>query len=164
MITPHTLVFEVLGLPAPQGSKRAFVNKKSGKVSLVESAGDKVKTWRDDVRNAAIDAADRAGWVAPEHGVLVDLHFYLPRPKGHYRTGKNAGLLRVDAPVGHITRPDKDKLERSTNDALTSSGVIRDDSCIVGGLVWKHYADGRLPGAIITITDYTRIDDQEDQA
>ena len=159
--TPTELHINLNGIPAPQGSKRAFTrtNKTTGKttVSLVESAGDKVKTWRDDVRNAAIDAANKTGWTAPHGAVTVDLVFYLPRPKSHYRTGTNAGLLRNTAPTAHTTKPDRDKLERSTHDALTSAGVIHDDSNIIGGSVWKHYADGRPPGATITIRNYTRI-------
>lgn len=162
---PHHLFFEVNGIPAPQGSKKGFpVRRKNGTigVALTESAGDKVKTWREDVRAAAEQAAAKAGWTAPHGGVIVDLTFHLPRPKGHYRTGRNAGLLRDSAPTAHIVKPDRDKLERSTHDALTSSGVILDDSNIVGGSVWKAYADGRAPGASIRISSYAHLNTKED--
>ena len=50
------LAFTVHGLPSPQGSKRGIPVKRAGGrvgVALVESAGDRVKTWRQDVRAAA---------------------------------------------------------------------------------------------------------------
>lgn len=159
---PSELTIDVRGIPAPQGSKRGFpVRRNNGTigVALTESAGDKVKTWREDVRAAAIAAAERTGWQAPRGGVTVDVVFYLPRPKGHYRAGRNAHLLRDAAPTAHIVKPDRDKLERSTFDALTSSGVILDDSHITGGSAWKAYADGVLPGAHITIRDYDHLQD-----
>jgi len=158
---PTTLTIHAAGTPTPQGSKKAFArtNKTTGKttVALVESSGDRLKTWRAQVETAARQAAQDTGWTPPQHGVIVDILFYLPRPKSHYRTGRNAHLLRDAAPLAHTTKPDRDKLERSTHDALTTSGVIPDDSHIIGGHIWKHYADGHPPGATITITDYHAI-------
>jgi len=159
--SPSSLEITVRGIPAPQGSKKGIAIKKggkhTGKVALIESAGDKVKTWRQDVREAAIDAATAAGWQAPRGPIAVDMVLYIARPKGHYRTGRYADLLRESAPTFHMTKPDKDKLERATNDALTSAGVIIDDSNIVGGSTWKAFADGRPPGAHITIRDLQEI-------
>lgn len=156
------LTVTVNGTPAPQGSKRGMAIKAggryTGKVALIESAGDRVKTWREDVRAAAMDAAEAAHWTVPAGPIACQLTFYLPRPKGHYRTGRNAGLLRDAAPTFPTTKPDKDKLERATLDALTSAGVIPDDSRIVGGSTWKVYADGRPPGAHILLT---ALDDGE---
>ncbi|MBO0596356.1 RusA family crossover junction endodeoxyribonuclease [Nesterenkonia sp. E16_7] len=155
--SPSELHITVRGIPAPQGSKKGIAIKKggkhTGKVALIESAGDKVKSWRQDVRDAAIAAAEETGWQAPRGPIAVDIICYLTRPKGHYRTGRYADLLRDAAPTFHTTKPDKDKLERATNDALTSSGVIIDDSNIVGGSTWKQFADTRTPGAHIIIRD-----------
>lgn len=54
--------------------------------------------------------------------------FHLPRPKGHYRTGANAHLLRDSAPEQPSVKPDLDKLVRSTMDGLSEAGVWHDDA------------------------------------
>lgn len=147
-------VIRVVGTPAPQGSKKGFaISKKgtggkrvyTGKVAMVESS-KAVKPWREDVRAAAL-----ASRVRVAGAVTVDLAFYLARPKGHYRTGKNAHLLRDSAPKYPTTQPDIDKLVRSTLDALTSAGTYTDDSTVVDLLVAKRYADECLPGAVIRL-------------
>lgn len=96
---------EVFGTPAPQGSKRGFVNRKTGQVNMVESS-NKVKPWRQSVKFAALNAKlpTLAG------PVKLEITFYLPRPKGHYRTGKHAGEVKESAPQYPATRPDTSKL------------------------------------------------------
>ena len=171
--TPTEITISVEGTPAPQGSKQAFAVRRknratgqmeyTGKTAVKESAHDKVQAWRTRVEADAKKVMELTGWTPPTGGVIVDIQFYLPRPKGHYRTGRYAGLLREAAPAAHTVKPDRDKLERSTHDALTSSGIINDDANIVGGSIWKHYADGRPPGAVIIIRDYDRLATDDDQ-
>ena len=48
-------------------------------------------------------------------------------------------------------KPDIDKLQRSTLDALGEAGVWRDDSQVVDIRAWKSYADNETPGAVITV-------------
>ncbi|WP_146341121.1 RusA family crossover junction endodeoxyribonuclease [Nesterenkonia sp. NBAIMH1] len=60
-----------------------------------------------------------------------------------------------------MTKPDKDKLERATLDALTNAGVVHDDSRIVGGSTWKAYADGRPAGAVVTLQDLEAMEDDD---
>lgn len=133
------LHFTVLGTPAPQGSK-----KHVGRGIMVESS-KRVAPWREDVRNAARDAIAQAGWETANGPVGVGLLFYLPRPGGHYGTGRNAGTLRASAPAYPAVKPDLDKLTRSTLDALTEAGAIRDDSRVVLLEARKRYA---TPGTI----------------
>lgn len=143
------LTINVTGTPAPQGSKRAFVV--NGRAVMAESS-KKVKPWRQDVVAAVRDVlAVEDWWAIPPGAVRVDITYYLPRPRYHYRTGKHADQLKPNAPVFVDKKPDKDKLDRATCDALTSSGVIRDDAQIAVGLTEKRYADGPT-GACITIT------------
>ena len=72
----------------------------------------------------------------------------MPRPKGHYRTGKNALILRKNAPEHPTTKPDATKLLRSTEDALT--GILwKDDAQIWCQNVTKTY--GECPGAQIQV-------------
>lgn len=53
------LTIVVHGQPAPQGSKRAFVNKHTGRAALVESS-KKVQPWRQAVVGRAVDDETRA--------------------------------------------------------------------------------------------------------
>lgn len=138
----------VPGIPRPQGSKRPFRNQHSGRIAMVESSKH-VKTWRDDIRAALINP-HRPPFDGP---VLAELEFRMPRPKGHYRTGRNAHLLRDTAPTYPTGKPDIDKLERAVLDAITSAGVWLDDAQAVEVHHRKVYAgqhDG-LPGVHIGI-------------
>jgi crossover junction endodeoxyribonuclease RusA len=84
--------------------------------------------------------------------VSVRVTFAFPRPKSHFRTGKNAHLLRDDHPFYKQGKPDTDKLQRAIGDSLTGV-VMRDDSQIVHWNVRKLYDDQAY--ADITIIDLT---------
>jgi Holliday junction resolvase RusA-like endonuclease len=75
--------------------------------------------------------------------------FLMPRPKGHFRTGKRAHILREAAPLYHTSKPDATKLLRATEDALT--GILwHDDAQIAMQIVKKRYTSSN-PGAEIKI-------------
>lgn len=139
--------FDVVGTPAPQGSKRGFVNKYTGKVAMVESSSERVKSWRSDVRDAALKVAPD---IAPRGPVAVRLWFRVARPRGHYGTGRNAESVKPSAPYHPAVKPDLDKIVRATLDALT--GVLFADDCQVVDLTTaKRYADGERTGARIVV-------------
>lgn len=145
-----SLTVNVVGLPAPQGSKRAFVV--NGRAVMSENS-KKVAPWRQDVVAAV---RSHLGSTIDEVGGLtgpLELHltFFMPRPGYHYRTGKHAGELKPNAPTWCDKKPDVDKLVRSTCDALTTSGIYRDDSQVVRLTAEQRYADAAT-GARITIT------------
>jgi Holliday junction resolvase RusA-like endonuclease len=118
---------------------------------MVESS-KRVAPWRDSVAAAAADEARRRGWT-PLRAVDVTVTFMFRRPKSHYGSGRNASTLKPFAPRWHSTKPDLDKLLRSTFDALTTSGVITDDSRIVCVQAYKLYVEAGCPtGASITLT------------
>jgi len=141
-------------LPAPQGSKRHV-----GGGRLVESS-KYVKPWREAVKHAALSAiaAHNAGHLVPystiDGPVELDIVFTLPRPRSHYRSGRNAHLLREGAPAWPDRKPDLDKLARSTFDALGAAGVFTDDARVVVLNTSKVYPGGygalEHPGAAIT--------------
>lgn len=112
------LVITVYGDPAPQGSKK-FVGMSGGHGMLVESS-KRVKPWRQDVVAAAREAI--AGATPLDGALVVRMVFTLPKP--------------ASAPKKRQTwpnkKPDISKLARSTEDALVTAGVIRDDARIVG--------------------------------
>lgn len=149
------VAFTVFGIPGPQGSKKAIPQSKigpggqrfyTGKVSMVESS-KKVKPWRAAVHEAAAEAIP-----APlPGGVNVSITFYLPRPAGHFGTGRNAGTLKPSAPLYPTVKPDVDKLIRATLDALTSAGAYADDARVVDLHTAKRYADNRAPGAYVQL-------------
>ena len=58
----------------------------------------------------------------------------------------------------HTKKPDLDKLQRAIGDALTASGLITDDSCIVEWRARKVYAEqGKPSGASITIWEIAGV-------
>lgn len=126
----------VLGEPRPAGSKHGFVVRrgdgsivmKDGRpvIAQKDMSGRKGETWRSDVRDAVL----RAYGANPplDEPLALSVVFYAERPKGHYRTGKNAHLLRPTAPrFPHEGRlPDGTKLARAFEDALNKL-VWQDD-------------------------------------
>ncbi|RLD57081.1 MAG: hypothetical protein DRI97_06145 [Bacteroidetes bacterium] len=84
----------------------------------------------------------------------VKLTFCFSRPKGHYRTGANAHLLRDVAPKWHTGKPDIDNLIKFVADAL--NGIFwKDDSCICNICSDKIY--GEQPYIQIQITKLNKF-------
>ena len=141
--------FFIEGLPAPSGSKNAFVvTPKSGKPRAVLAPASKgQKAWQKEVREQS-EAAYKGEPI--EGPVVVELEFVFTRPKSHYGTGKNSCKLKPSAPDFHIIKPDLDKLVRSTLDGMT--GVLfADDKQVVESTACKYY--GGLNGCRVTIKD-----------
>lgn len=139
--------FRVIGTPRPGGSKTAFYNKKAGRAMIVDACKTS-KTWRQDVVAYALPVKPAA---LLDGCLKLEVIFYLPRPKGHYRTGKNAHLLKDDAPPFPNTMPDTTKLLRSTEDALTKI-LWLDDARITDQNARKRYClPGQAPGASIEV-------------
>lgn len=126
--------FVVRGDPKPAGSKNAiplgrrneqgvFVpyTRQDGTpiVNVQDSSGTAGTNWRVDVRDAFEKAIDVAHELA-DGPLAVRVTFFAERPKGHYGSGKNAGVLKAGADrFPHQSRlPDGTKLARSLEDAL----------------------------------------------
>ena len=82
--------------------------------------------------------------------VKVSLQFHMPRPKGHYGTGKNAGKLKPSAPVIHTAKPDIDNLMKFVLDCLNGE-AFKDDSQVFKISGVKGYSDE--PKTIIYIEE-----------
>lgn len=156
---PPRVVLEVLGTPGAKGSARAFLNKRTGKAQLApggaKSTERKVKAWETAVRERALEVVgERESPVFVGQALTVEITFYLARPAGHWGKGRNAGKLAPSAPPVPIGKPDRDKLERATVDALTGI-VFDDDARIVDGAIRKRYAQPGREGARITIEPWS---------
>lgn len=155
MSQPTHVSFETLGIPVPQGSKRAFIQR--GRALMVESNADRLALWRNDVVASARRA--RKSLAVITGPVFVEMVFTFPRPKSHFGTGANAHVLKRSAPHHHVITPDLDKLVRAVGDALTIAKVIDDDKQIVSTHASKHWRCGyQLPGVIVTVTRVDAVD------
>jgi crossover junction endodeoxyribonuclease RusA len=136
----------VRGIPAPQGSKRHV-----GGGRMIESS-KAVGPWREAVRAETQRAMEgEESYTGP---VSVRLVFLLPRPRGHYGTGRNAGKVRPSAPALPAGKPDLDKLERAVLDGISAGGGWCDDAQVVHLQAWKEYADqSEHPGCYIEIRE-----------
>lgn len=141
--------FTVYGVAAPAGSKRALpAGGRPGARPIIVDDSKRSRPWKRDVAKTA--AAAMAGRPLM-HGPL-ELHviIYVPRPKGHYGTGRNAETVKASAPAFPTVKPDITKLLRAIEDACTSI-CWRDDAQIVIQHASKRY--GEPARAIVAIAD-----------
>jgi Holliday junction resolvase RusA-like endonuclease len=142
--------FDVAGEPHPQGSKKGFLV--DGFVRIVDDNPPKLRKWRKAVKVAAADQA-AAGVIFPLGIPLhVTLTFRLPRLK----------TMPVRKRIWPTGRPDVDKLQRSTFDAMVDGGLIGDDSQIVGVRAVKDYTPvGEGPGCRVVVAPAPAWEEQQ---
>jgi len=127
-LPPRALTFTAYGIPAPQGSTKAFM-RPGMKHPVVTADNARTKPWRQAIVDASREVM--AGRVPMEGPVGVRVVFYLPRPK--------SAPKRITEPA---KLPDLDKLVRALFDALTAAGVWRDDAQVVVVGARKAFAGG----------------------
>ena len=82
--------------------------------------------------------------------ISIKMTFFIPRPKFHFGTGKNAGKLKKSAPEYPNKKPDLDNYEKFACDCL--NGLCwHDDSQIVDSMTRKRYVK-RCPRTEIEIS------------
>lgn len=148
------LTIRVAGEAIPQGSKKAWLNKGTGRVQMAEDQGVRHHSWRREVTAAAEEALRGAGITTPlQDPMTVSLTFYRLRGLGHYGTGKNERVLKSTAPAYPVKPPDGDKLTRSVFDSLTDARVWVDDSQVVSFTTRKRFVDrfGDTPDGVLII-------------
>jgi Holliday junction resolvase RusA-like endonuclease len=130
--------------PAPQGSKRA-INVR-GFAQLVDGSSDvgkkKTRVFRNALAAEAKRVIESSGKGMPYFGkhvpVVLEATFCFKRPKSCPKSRQFP-----------VVKPDRDKLLRAAQDAL--SGILyHDDAQVVGGDPRKLYAD--FEGVIIHAT------------
>lgn len=128
----------VTGTPAPQGSKSFMGVSKNGRPRFRESS-KQVLPWRQAVALAALDST-REPLDCP---IRVDILFRLAPP---------ASASKKKIKLGPMRKPDLDKLQRATFDALSDARVWVDDSRIVQVFACKRFVQpGEALGAHIDI-------------
>lgn len=144
----------VPGIPIPQGSKRALPPARPGQhPRMIDQGQKKLKPWRATVGAIAAAEIQRRGLHAIVGPVVLELVLRFPRPRGHFGSGKNAGVLKASAPAVPGAKPDLDKCLRAIGDALTGIAYT-DDARIVDAHVLKRYADQRGAGAAIRVSSW----------
>lgn len=132
--------FTVYGKPATAGSKRGFINKKTGKI-IMAPADKNSGSWRKEVVTEAKLAYSGPPLTGP---IAYTMTFYFARPNYHYGSGKNAGLVKMKYmhDYFHTKKPDAIKLARAVEDAL--NGVVwRDDAQVAWAEIKKLYTTGK---------------------
>lgn len=141
--------FTILGLPAPQGSKK-FVGMREGArgqqvPQLVESSKELPKWRKQATLQAKLQWRDKA----PLDGPLVArMVFTLPKPASAPKTKRS----------WPDRKPDVSKLARALEDSLTDAGVWADDARVVDLIACKRYPNEgphalAQPGVLVHVFD-----------
>lgn len=130
------LEFSIPGTPIPQGSKRHVGNGR-----MIE-ANPKLRPWRAEVTRAALRALNGKPIFDKTDGILVELQFFLPRPKTVTRSMPTV-------------KPDIDKLVRAVLDGITDSGIWPDDSQVVKLVATKNYTSDTLGKVFVKILHFS---------
>ena len=136
----------VPGIPRPQGSMQLFRARNGHEVAKYS---DRTIEWRHLVTAAVRHAT--AEQPPTRSAVVLHVVFHLPRSKGHFGTGRNAGVVRGSAPRWPASMPDLDKLIRAVGDGIGDAGTVWfDDAQVVEIRARKVYAAAE-PGARIRV-------------
>lgn len=144
LLALRSVTLFVPGVPVPQGSMKAMPNPKDHRRPfIIHDSGPDLRKWRNFVAQCA---AIKWGGPPTEKFVSMALEFVMPREsvteKGQVR------IARTQFPL-----PDRDKLLRAVQDALTKV-VYVDDNRVADGPTKKRFARaGESPGVHICITE-----------
>jgi Holliday junction resolvase RusA-like endonuclease len=134
-----TFTFTVRGTPAPKGSFRISSRRGTKRGFVVRKDSDATEVWEQVVALTARLAM--RGLTMFTGAVEVEMVFRLDRPPSVKRKWPSV-------------KPDGDKLERSTLDALVKAGVLKDDALAVDLIARKRYATGgEDEGVTITVKE-----------
>ena len=151
--TTTRIAFTVFGTPQQRGSKvcagirgggvmivangqaptltrigKAFALRGGRPVIKDENTDDSRKWMKAVAQVAKSEMRDAEPITRP---VVLTARFYFERPKCHFGTGRNAGIVKDSAPVHHGQSPDIAKLLRALEDAM--SGIVYVDDRLIQG-------------------------------
>lgn len=108
-------------------------------------AGQKVLTYYPKGYSAYLTEIGES-YNGPDFGpepLYVEATFYLPRPKSHFGTGRNADTLKESAPAKPTTRSDVDNYLKGLLDGL-SGHAYKDDRQVVQVMAEKCWGEPRI--------------------
>lgn len=148
--------FFVDGVPKAQPRTQSYAMMKNGKPVLAKGGRpiiitytpDSANVWKGCVKQYARGHAPKKPL---EDVICVKLRFQMPRPKNHYGTGRNAGVLKAGSPTFHTSTPDVDNLAKAVLDVLTEMKFWGDDSQIAICRISKVYASNS--GVFVRVSD-----------
>lgn len=146
-MTPIT--FFVRGEPKAQPRPKAFAKRFGQQWTARVYTPGTAEEWKSQIALAANEHAPLIPYSGP---LYLDLTFWFPRPKSHYRGGDPNRGLKPNAPTYHTGKPDRDNLEKAVMDAMTVLGFWQDDGQVCDGPIRKFYhAYGQPPGCRIAL-------------
>ena len=121
----------------PRAQKRHRYRRQGNKIISYDPSSAEKKT---------VATIMRSMWSKrPLKGAIsVAITFHCKRPKSHYRTGRNAHLLKASVPVVKITKPDIDNYVKFYMDCGKDI-LWKDDSQVIRLEAWKVYEDAEGP-------------------
>ena len=137
------ITFNVVGTPVQQGSKRHV-----GGGRFIEAANGH-RQWRYAVANKAAElAAELDGPLDGPLMLTVVFRFPMPASRSKKVQAQKVGWKQ--------SAPDLDKLVRTIGDALTESGLIRDDARI-GMVVATKVEVTDWSGVVVTLSELSEL-------
>ena len=146
----HLHTFRANGMPKGQPRPRAF--SRGGRAAVYDPGT--AEGWKGDVARACA-SLEGEGMHVP---LAVTLTFYMPRPRGHYRTN---GQLKPASPVFlHDHKPDADNLAKAVLDALTNIRAWLDDDQVCELVIRKYWEQPgtHAPGCMIRISELREVE------
>jgi Holliday junction resolvase RusA-like endonuclease len=130
----------------PKGQPRPKAFSRGGRAGVYDPGT--AEGWKGQVAIAAKDHRPAQPLTGP---LSLILNFKMPRPKGHYRTGKRASELKDNTPFYHTGKPDVDNAAKAIMDAMTQLAFWQDDAQVASCLITKIYTQDTPPGCEIIL-------------
>ena len=145
------------GKPIAKKRPRFSVLKgKDGKPLQDKKSGRAItRTYNEQESEEGLFALElRRQWQRPplQGPVELCLLFCLPRPKGHYGTGRNAGKLKPSAPAFHVKKPDCDNMVKFVKDCANTI-VWKDDNQVCELVALKRYTESYQPRTEVMVRE-----------
>lgn len=136
------------GKPVGQPRVRAF-RTPAGVRLYTPSTADQMRSGIELMLRAA---AEREQWpIGCVDEISVHIEARFARPKSHTRTRRGITTLRDGAPRYPTGKPDADNVAKAVLDAVTASGLIRDDAQVFSLWVQKRWATTDEPQGVALV-------------
>lgn len=126
----------VYGPAHSMGSKRIGRTRDGRPIVLDDDP--KLRSWQQELILAMRIRRPERPW---DGAVAMRIDVFVPRPKSHFGTGRNAGVLKDNAPDRPRSGRDCDKICRAIFDAAKVAGWYTDDQRVAELRVYRWWAD-----------------------